>query len=231
MVRMAIQCLPFDGLQQYFARQISVDSCQQGRVQDTPVDDGKQGGGPYEPLEVTELARLDTTAAFQHAMPRLNRPASRIPGQSLENIIKRGRWHGTQQHPLERLSAVRGCFFDSLNGKCVKLAQTAGTLLRRPQSHRHATYRQTHCTLRHAAPGGHQQVCMTKRRRGLNGLCIVKEPVRGLQLGGLERVWKRFSRDSLNTSAVAEFVARTRARRAHPTIPTTEQGSLDLSSA
>lgn len=39
-----------------------------------------------------------------------------------------------------------------------------------------------------------------------------------------------FNRDSLNTSAVAEFVARTRARRAHPTIPTTEQGSLDLSS-
>jgi hypothetical protein len=39
-----------------------------------------------------------------------------------------------------------------------------------------------------------------------------------------------FTRDSLNTSAVVEFVARTRARRAHPTIPTTEQGSLDLSS-
>ena len=38
-----------------------------------------------------------------------------------------------------------------------------------------------------------------------------------------------FNRDSLNTSAVAEFVARTRARRAHPTIPTTQQGSLDLS--
>ena len=39
-----------------------------------------------------------------------------------------------------------------------------------------------------------------------------------------------FNRDSLNTSAVVEFVARTRARRAYPTIPTTEQGSLDLSS-
>jgi len=87
MVRMAIQCLPFDGLQQYFTRQIAVDSCQQGRVQDAPTDDGKQGGGSYESLEVTELARLDTTAAFQHAMPGLNRPTSRIPGQSLENII------------------------------------------------------------------------------------------------------------------------------------------------
>src|SRR5471030_3316415 len=80
MVRMAIQCLPFDGLQQYLARQIAVDSCQQGRVQDAPADDGKQGCGPYESLEVTELAPLDTTAAFQHAMPGLNRPTSRIPG-------------------------------------------------------------------------------------------------------------------------------------------------------
>jgi hypothetical protein len=33
MVRTAIQCLPFDGLQQYFTRQIGVDSRQQGRVQ------------------------------------------------------------------------------------------------------------------------------------------------------------------------------------------------------
>src|SRR5579864_7169064 len=44
MVRMAIQRLPFDGLQQYFARQMSVDSCQQSCVQDAPTDDGEQGG-------------------------------------------------------------------------------------------------------------------------------------------------------------------------------------------
>ena len=64
IVRMAIQCLPFDGLQQYFARQIRVVSCQQGCVQDAPAYDGKQSGGPHEPLKAAELARLDTTATF-----------------------------------------------------------------------------------------------------------------------------------------------------------------------
>jgi hypothetical protein len=38
-----------------------------------------------------------------------------------------------------------------------------------------------------------------------------------------------FKRDSLNTRSVSEFVARTRTRRAHPTLPTAQQGSLDLS--
>ena len=40
----------------------------------------------------------------------------------LENVIKRGRRHGTRQHPLERLSAMRARFCNSVNGKCVKLA-------------------------------------------------------------------------------------------------------------
>src|SRR5471032_957907 len=87
VVRVAIQRLPFDGLQQYFARQIRADSCQQGRIQDAPGDDGKQSRRAYEPLEIAELPGLDLATAFQHAMPGLNRPTSRIPGQSLENII------------------------------------------------------------------------------------------------------------------------------------------------
>ena len=37
-----------------------------------------------------------------------------------------------------------------------------------------------------------------------------------------------FNRNSLNTDAVTELVARTRARRGHPEIPTAQQGSLDL---
>jgi hypothetical protein len=38
-----------------------------------------------------------------------------------------------------------------------------------------------------------------------------------------------FNRNSLNTNAVTELVARTRARRGRPEIPTAQQGSLDLS--
>src|SRR5271170_6706179 len=38
---MAVQCLPFEGLQQYFARQVCVGPCEQGRIQDAPGDDGK----------------------------------------------------------------------------------------------------------------------------------------------------------------------------------------------
>src|SRR4030095_9816426 len=117
MVRMAIQRLPFNGLKQYRTSQIRVDSCQEGCVKDSPTDDGKQGGRPHEPFEGAELTRLDTTAAFQHEMPGLNRPASRIPGQSLENLIKRARWHGTQQHPFERFSTLRGSILDGVNGK------------------------------------------------------------------------------------------------------------------
>jgi hypothetical protein len=68
-VRVAIQRLPFNRLQQYFARQIGVESCQQARIQDAPADDGKQGRGPDESLEAAELARLDARGTERRSNP------------------------------------------------------------------------------------------------------------------------------------------------------------------
>jgi hypothetical protein len=56
VMRVAVQCLPFDGLKQYFARQVCVGSCEQGRIQDAPGDDGEQGGRTHKAIEIAELS-------------------------------------------------------------------------------------------------------------------------------------------------------------------------------
>jgi hypothetical protein len=154
MVRMAIQCLPFDGCSSTSQdRSVSIRASRvayrmrQLRTANRAVALTNRSTLPKW--------RASTRQPLFSSMPEPNRPASRIPDQSIENIIKRGRWQRTRQHPLERPSAVQGRFLDSLNGKCVKLAQTASTRLRRPQLHRGATQRQTRCLPRHVAPGGH----------------------------------------------------------------------------
>ena len=87
-------------------------------------------------FECAELAWLDLATALQDPMPRFNRPLSCIPGQSLKDLFKRSRWHGTtQQHPLERFSPVRGRIFDCVSSKHVDFDQAARARPRCPQSH------------------------------------------------------------------------------------------------
>jgi len=133
VLRVAVQRQPFDGLQQDLAGKIRVNSREQGCVQNAPADDGKQGCCPHEPVKTPELPCLDLASAFRHAMPRFNAPTPRIPGQPLKNIIKRGRSHGTQQHPFDRFNPARRSVFDCVNRKYVHFRQT----------YRRATQRQT----------------------------------------------------------------------------------------
>lgn len=83
-----MQRLPFERLQQDVARQIHVNSSQKGHAQDAPTDDGKQGCGALEPIEVSKLTSVDTATAFQNAMPRYDGPSTRIPGNPLKYFQK-----------------------------------------------------------------------------------------------------------------------------------------------
>jgi len=107
-VGVATERLPFNRLQQYFAAQLRIGSCEQCCIRDVPGDDRKQSCGSHKPVERAELGRLDTAAAFEHPVPRLSGPAPRLPAQPFENFIKRGRGDRTQQHPFNRFNAVRG---------------------------------------------------------------------------------------------------------------------------
>ena len=57
-MRVAVQRLPFDRLQQDFARQIFVGSGEQGCIQNAPGDHGKQRGRAYKAIEMAELSLL-----------------------------------------------------------------------------------------------------------------------------------------------------------------------------
>jgi hypothetical protein len=149
-VGVAIQRLPLNRLQQYFAAQLRIGSREQCCIQDVPRDDGKQSSSSQKPVERAELARLDAAAAFEHKVPRLDGPAPRVPGQPFENFIKRGCGHRTQQHPFKRFNAVRGIIFNGVNRKDVDLRQAAAARAHpwRAQSHARTTQRQPRCALR-----------------------------------------------------------------------------------
>ncbi|EIP85007.1 hypothetical protein A33K_18278 [Burkholderia humptydooensis MSMB43] len=167
---LAIQCLPFNGLQQHLARQFCVDSRQHGRIQNAPTNDGKQGGCSDEPIKTPKLSRLDLASAFQYAMPRFNGPTTCIPGQPLKSVIKCGRFYRTQQHPLDRLNAVRRSIFDCVNRKHIDFRQPSCASSWRLQSYRRATQRQACRTLREIVAAGHQQFGSTQGHGSLNGL-------------------------------------------------------------
>jgi len=170
VMRMAVQCLPFDRLQQDLAGQVRINPCQQGRIQDSPGDNGEQGRCPHKPVEIAELTRLDLAAAFQYAVPRFNCPAARVPGQPLEDIFKRGRGHRTEQHPFKGLNVWRGRIFDRVNRKYIGLRQVSGARFGRLQSHGFTTQCQTRSALGLIASGWHQQVSVTQRRSSQNAL-------------------------------------------------------------
>lgn len=169
-VGMAIERLPFNWLEQYFAAQLRVRSRKQCCIQDAPRDDGKQSRRSHKPLECAELARLDTAAAFEHTVPRLNGPASGVPGQPFENFFKRARGHRTQQHPFKRFNAARGIILNSMNGKDVHLRQAAAARARpwRLQSHARTTQRQSRCALSNLASGWHPQLSVATGRGSQN---------------------------------------------------------------
>src|SRR5258708_15282882 len=102
-------------------------------------------------------------------MPCLDRPATRVPGQSFKRLDKRGRWHRTQEHPFKGFNAGRGSILDCVNRKDVGLRQAARARLGRPQSYRRAAQRQARRALREVASGWYQQISVAKGRGGLDG--------------------------------------------------------------
>ena len=54
----AIQGSPFDGLEDYLTRQLTVQPCQQRGVEDAPGNEREQRGSPNKAFECAELAGL-----------------------------------------------------------------------------------------------------------------------------------------------------------------------------
>jgi hypothetical protein len=73
----AIQGVPFLDLQPHVTRHLRDCPGQHGGIEDAPSNDAIERQAALQALGCPQLARFDTTAAFQNPMPHLDVPLKR----------------------------------------------------------------------------------------------------------------------------------------------------------
>jgi DNA invertase Pin-like site-specific DNA recombinase len=163
----AIQGTPLDRLQQYFARQFTIKPGKQHGIQDSPTDHREQGRGTEEPVEIAKLSGFNATATLEHAMPRFDRPSTRIPRQTLEGLCLRVRGHRSQQKPLQWLNPFSDVRFKRVDREHLDPRKLlAATIARWTKVYGNAPHFKPCGTCRPVLTRRHLQLCFSQHRGG-----------------------------------------------------------------